>query len=69
VRFFKSLNSLEIVIKSTHITVSKSYSKELVGNDYIPLRVHDLNHILDYRTTLDKIKNRINKFIKKYFII
>jgi hypothetical protein len=66
VRFFKSLNSLDISVKPTHVTVSKSYSKKLVENEYNPLYVHNLTHNLDYRTKFTKIKNRINKILNKY---
>jgi hypothetical protein len=39
IRFYKSFNNLNIKISNTHITIQKSYDKELVNNKYIPLSI------------------------------
>lgn len=56
-RFYKSLNTLNITIKSTKLSIKKNNDKKLVNNSYIPKHINDLNHNLDNRTFINKIKN------------
>ena len=67
-RFYKSFNNLNITVKSSKIRIQKNPSKKLIGNEYIPLNINDLNHNLDDRTIFEKWKNRIIRFFKKYFL-
>ena len=53
-RFYKSFNNLNITVKSSKIRIQKNPSKKLIGNEYIPLNINDLNHNLDNRTIFEK---------------
>ena len=65
-RFYKFLNNFTIIIKPSKTTISFYSSKELVGNDYIPTHINDLNHDLDTRPLINKYVNRIRKWLKLY---
>lgn len=43
-RFYKSLTSLNITIKDTHISIKNSSHKKLVNNIYLPPRINSGYH-------------------------
>jgi len=61
-RFDKSLKTLSIIIKSTHITISRSIDKLLVNNKYIPLHLDTLNS--DSETFYNYLKRKLLNIIK-----
>jgi len=64
-RFFKSFNSLNIDIKDTLVSIKITNSKKLVGNNYIPITLHNGYHNV-FKTLFNKYKNLLIKNIKKY---
>jgi hypothetical protein len=62
-RFYKSLKNLSIIIKSTHVTISRSIDKLLVNNKYIPLNI-SLNNSKSY-SFFNYLKRKILSLIKK----
>lgn len=69
VRFYKSLENLSITIKSSKTTIRLNHDKDLIKNRYIPLHVNDLNHELDTRTFVSKLKARFLKFRKILYFL
>nr|YP_004376378.1 hyp16 [Moniliophthora roreri]ADO51599.1 hyp16 [Moniliophthora roreri] len=66
IRFYKSFKDLNITIKSCKISIKKNNVKKLMDNNYYPIYVNNLNHELDNRTFLTKLKNKISKFFKNF---
>jgi DNA polymerase type B, organellar and viral len=65
-RFYKSFKNLTIQIKSVTVSIKMNNDKKLIGNNYIPLNVFNLNHNLDNRSLFYKIKNKLIKLFKHY---
>jgi hypothetical protein len=65
-RFFKSFKDLSIITKKVTISIKNNHDKKLIDNNYIPLNINELNHILDNTGKYCKIKNKIIKFFKKF---
>jgi hypothetical protein len=65
-RFYRSFKDLVIKIKPSKIAIQMNHDKKLVNNKYIPLNIYNLNHDLDNRSLFTRLKNRINRFIKKF---
>jgi hypothetical protein len=68
IRFYKTFKDLSIAIKSTKVTIKKTNDKLLIDNHYLPINIFNLNHNLDNRTLLNKLKNKIIKFFKHYIL-
>lgn len=66
IRFYKSFKDLNITIKSCKISIKKNNVKKLMDNNYYPIYVNNLNHELDNRNFLTKLKNKISKFFKNF---
>ena len=62
-RFYKSLNSLSVTIKSTKITISRSLDKPLINNNYLAKHLHYTN------TTKDSFFKYLTHKFKKYLNI
>ena len=68
IRFFKSLKILSINIKPTKITIQKNSNKTLINNIYLPHNIFNLNNILDNRPKLIKLINKINLYLKMFYL-
>jgi hypothetical protein len=40
-RFYKSFNTLNIDIKDTSITIKKNNNKQLINNQYLPIKINN----------------------------
>ena len=60
-RFHKSFTDLSISIKPATVNIQAKPAKTLVGNNYIPPHIIDLDHELDNRS-------KIIKLIKKFYL-
>jgi hypothetical protein len=65
-RFNRNFGDLSITIKPASITLKANYHKKLIGNNYIPPHIVDLNHELDNRPTINKFVKKYWHFVKKY---
>lgn len=63
-RFYKTFYNLNIRITDSFTTVSKSNSKELIDNNYIPIHIE--NKTVTTFNTFKLIFNKIVKYLKKY---
>ena len=61
-RFYKSLNNLEIDIKSSKTFVSKRHSKPLIDNNYIPNHINSSGDYDSYDSK--KYANKLTKNLK-----
>jgi hypothetical protein len=66
VRFNKSFADLSIRIKPASIDIRANHAKDLVGNNYIPPHIIDLNHVLDTRSIINKLARKYWKLLKQY---
>jgi len=67
IRFFKSFKNLNIKIDDTSVSVRFTPDKVLRDNVYYPINVFNLNHECDNRTPLQKLFNKLKKFLKTFF--
>jgi len=54
-RFNKSFNDLSIIIKPAEVTIQAKPAKQLIGNNYIPPHIINLNHELDNRSKINML--------------
>lgn len=65
-RFNRAIRSLSITIKPAEITVKANTSKQLVGNNYVPPHIVDLNHELDNRSRISKLIRKYKHFLRLF---
>uniref|UniRef100_UPI0030FF2E68 DNA polymerase n=1 Tax=Singerocybe alboinfundibuliformis TaxID=1346812 RepID=UPI0030FF2E68 len=64
IRFYKTFKTLNISIKSTHVSLRKTNLKKLINNNYIPINI---NNIIKPKYSLfNIIKRKVLKLINKY---
>lgn len=65
-RFNKSFNDLSIIIKPAEVTIQAKPAKQLIGNNFIPPHIIDLNNELDNRSKISKMVRKFYYFVKKF---
>lgn len=58
-RFYKSLKSLSVTVKTTNITIKAIQDKILINNNYIPITINLLEN--NNNVFYNKIKSYISK--------